>query len=157
MDRTALISTNINTDDTTISVFCNPILPNNSGKITLALLKQNFPELFYPQDWFDKEPFMNESFDSGWYKISKNIIDSSKGVTPIGQQLYPASLITYVFISYYMLNKEILWPHDYIWCDTYDSSGDQIYVGRYFDPLNLSKPGFSIHRHLSIKKNYGWV
>ena len=60
-------------------------------------------------------------------------------------------------ISYYLVNKEILWPNDYIWCNTYDSSGDQIYVGRYFDPLSLSKPGYSIHRHLSIKKNYVWV
>ena len=31
----------------------------------------------------------------------------------------------------------------------------RIYVGRYFDPLGISKNGFSVHRQLRIRNNYG--
>lgn len=141
----------------TISIFCDSNLPDKSGKITLNYLKNNFLELFYPQDWYEKESFMNESFESNWYDIPKNILDSSRGKYPSREGLYPASLITYIFIIFYKTQNEILWSNDYIWCNTFDSSGDQIYVGRYYDPLGLNKNGFSIHRHLSIKNNYGWL
>jgi hypothetical protein len=156
MDRTTIVSTEININQNTISIFCNSYLPDNSGKVTLKYLKKSFPDLFYPQDWYDNEYFMNESFESGWYTVSKNILDSSKGELPPKNGLYPASLLTYIFIVFYIKYNEILWPNDYIWCDTFDSSGDQIYVGRYYDSLGFSKNGFSIHRHLSIKNNYGW-
>ena len=35
------------------------------------------------------------------------------------------------------------------------TNSDQIYVGRYIDPIKINKNGFSIHRHLKIKNNYG--
>ena len=66
-------------------------------------------------------------------------------------------LITYIFITYYKTTGIILWQNDYIWCNDFDSNEDQIYVGRYYDPLGISKDGFSIHRHLTIKENYGWL
>lgn len=158
MDRIKLISTdNINISRNKISIFCNSDLPDNSGKITLNYLKKTFSDLFYSQDWYDKEPFMNESFESGWYTIHKNILKSSRGKLPPKKGLYHASLLTYIFITFYKTYNEVLWPNDYIWCNTFDSSGDQIYVGRYYDSLGLSKNGFSIHRHLSIKNNYGWL
>jgi hypothetical protein len=128
------------------------------NKVCLSQLKEDYTDLFYPQDWYEKESFMNEYFIPGEYIISKNIIKSSRGKDPktTTKTLYPASLIAYTFISLYKTHNEILWPNDYIWCTDLDSSGDQIYVGRYYDPLGLSKDGFSIHRHLTIKENYGW-
>ena len=52
---------------------------------------------------------------------------------------------------------EILWPNDYIWCSDTDSHNDQIYVGKIIDNDNLSKTDFSVHRHLSVKLNYGSI
>ena len=143
---------------TSITYFCN----SDNGKVTLNSLKNENPDLFYPQDWYDKEPFMNKSFESGEYTISKKILETSRGKSPSvhnlhEQKLYPASLIAYIFIIHYKATGTILWPNDYIWCNDFDSNGDQIYVGRYYDPLGLSNTGFSIHRHLTIKENYGWV
>ena len=45
----------------------------------------------------------------------------------------------------------------FIWCNDVDANGDRIYVGRYFDPLGISKNGFSVHRQLRIKNNYGCI
>lgn len=131
------------------------------SKVCLSQLKKDYTDLFYPQDWYEKESFMDEYFMPGEYTIPKSIIKSSRGKNPKGapgtkKTLYPASLVAYTFISLYKAHNEILWPNDYIWCTDLDSNGDQIYVGRYYDPLGLSKDGFSIHRHLTIKENYGW-
>jgi hypothetical protein len=157
MDRSTLNIPQIDITKNDISIFCDSTILDGSEKVTLKYLKNNFSELFYPQDWYNKESFMDESFEPGWYTIPKHISDPSRGKLPPRSGLYPASLLTYIFIMFYVKYNEILWPNDYIWCDTFDSSGDQIYVGRYYDPLNLSKNGFSIHRHLSIKNNYGWL
>tara|TARA_R110001592_G_scaffold14672_3_gene65386 strand:- start:4250 stop:4678 length:429 start_codon:yes stop_codon:yes gene_type:complete len=138
---------------TSITLFCN----SNNGKVTLNSLKKENPNLFYPQDWYDKEPFMNKSFKSGEYTVPNHILNISRGKSPYKQKLYPASLITYIFITYYKTTGIILWQNDYIWCNDFDSNEDQIYVGRYYDPLGISKDGFSIHRHLTIKENYGWL
>lgn len=148
--------TQIQIKENIISIFCNSNIPDTSNKITLNYLKNTYPNIFYPQDWYQNESFMNDSFESGWYYIPKNILESSRGKLPNEAKLYPASLLTYIFIMFYKAYNEILWPYDYIWCDTFDLNNDQIYIGRYYDPSGLSKDGFSIHRHLSIKNNYGW-
>jgi hypothetical protein len=60
---------------TSITLFCN----SNNGKVTLNSLKKENPNLFYPQDWYDKEPFMNKSFKSGEYTVPNNILNISRG------------------------------------------------------------------------------
>lgn len=157
MVRTILNTPEISLDQDNILIFCDPHIPDSSEKITLYYLKNHFSHLFYPQDWYDNEEFMHQSFEPRLYTIPKNIQNSSRGEYPYGVKLYPAILVTYIFIMFYQKYNVILWPNDYIWCDTFDSNGDRIYVGRYYDPLNISKNGFSIHRHLTIKNNYGWL
>jgi hypothetical protein len=120
---------------------------------------------FYNQDWYINEGFaQNISLSDTWYLIRKELFAKSRGITPeMFIQRHPtvlklpsAILCTYTFFSYYYLNEgAILWPSDYIWCNDRDHNGDQVYVGRYVDPAGLNKNGFSIHRHLSIKENYG--
>lgn len=150
MDRTKLKSQHRINGDGSISILCKE-------EINLSLLKKLYPNIFYPQDWYENEPFMNKCFTPGWYTFPKNLLKTSRGKSPHNQKLYPASLVTYIFIVYYETYNKVLWPNDYIWCDDFDSNGDQIYVGRYYDPLGISKNGFSIHRHLTIKENYGWL
>ena len=121
---------------------------------------------FYNQDWYLKEDFANElALKLNWYLIGKRMIDSSRGTSPdnsmirsLAHNMPSAILACYTFFVYYFYsNGKILWENDYLWCKDRDSSGDQIYVGRYIDNSRINKNGFNIHRHLRIKDNYGIV
>ena len=136
--------------------------------ITLLALRENFginsfmkSPAFYNQDWYLNEKFAKNNIDNNWYLIKKNVIEDTRGVIPENYNtkimLPTASLCAYVFFLKWFTNGEVLWKHDYIWCSDVDSNGDSIYVGRYNDINNLNKDGFSIHRHLTINKNYGIV
>lgn len=121
---------------------------------------QNEP-CFYNQDWYDNENFAEKSLKSRWYLIRKEILNDSRSKNPdliSDSHNFPtAILVTFTFFTYWFLNKEILYEFDYVWCSDFDSEGDRIYVGRYKDIKGKSKNGFSIHRHLKIKQNYGAV
>lgn len=119
---------------------------------------------FYNQDWYLKERFASKTvLAKHWYLIKKTVAGKSRGkpITelkkklPAGQKLPSAVLTAYAFFACWLVNREKLWPNDFVWCADTDHNGDQIYTGRYFDPNKTNKNGFNIHRHLSIKKNYG--
>lgn len=118
---------------------------------------------FYNQDWY-----LNELFYKGsrlkweWILISKEIDVNTRAMYPediakVTSSLPSALLCAYVFFSYYLIKNKILWENDFVWCSDTDVNNDQIYVGRYKDPTGKSKNGFSIHRHLKIRPNYGAV
>lgn len=120
---------------------------------------------FYNQDWYLKEKFANKiTLAPKWYLVKKSVDKKTRGLHPniIEKKLrnkehFPlAVLCAFTFFSYYLLHKEILWEKDFIWCSDKDANGDRIYVGRYKDPKGMNKNGFNIHRHLSIKKSYGF-
>ena len=47
------------------------------SKVCLSQLKKDYTDLFYPQDWYEKESFMDECFIPGEYTIPKSIIKAS--------------------------------------------------------------------------------
>ena len=114
---------------------------------------------FYNQDWYLNERFyLDETLTFEWRIIYPNILHASRGQVPSQDDLssLPSALLcSYVFFICFFYNNNIIWKNDYVWCSDIDSGGDRIYVGRYFDPKGLNKNGFSLHRHLSIKMNYG--
>lgn len=117
---------------------------------------------FYDQDWYLHEKFANEcQLPTAWHLIRKQLLDETRAKLPEQQKtvsiekLPSALLIAFTFFAYYFINKELLWPTDFIWCLDVDQNGDRIYVARYYDPAGIAKNGFSIHRHLSIRPNYG--
>lgn len=116
---------------------------------------------FYNQDWYINEAFFTIStLKFQWLLVEKKISEKSRGIDPnIFEngvfQLNSALLFTYVFFIYYLTKNQILWENDFVWCSDYDTNNDQIYVGRYLDSNKINKNGFSIHRHLKIKNNYG--
>lgn len=117
---------------------------------------------FYNQDWYLNEVFYcNSTLDFSWCLISKEISIETRGQIPsknqFGSSLLSALQYTYIFFIHFVLNGFPIWQYDYIWTSDYDDSNDQIYVGRYTDINHNNKNGFSIHRHLSIKKNYGTI
>lgn len=139
---------------------------DNGATITLKSLCEKFgynPDesepCFYNQDWYINELFYLRPLEAKWFFIRKDIIDISRGINPdnfCGKYSLPTAVeCAYVFFCNYFHSKEILWKNDFVWCSDVDSNDDRIYVGRYFDPIGKAKNGFSIHRHLSIRNNYG--
>lgn len=116
---------------------------------------------FYNQDWYNKELFANKcTISKGWYLLRKSLLETSRGTDPVKTDLKrypPALLVTYAYFTYRLFYGISLYDSDYVWCSDTDEAGDQVYVGRYTDPERIAKNGFSIHRHLSIKKNYGSI
>jgi hypothetical protein len=114
---------------------------------------------FYNQDWYFKEDFFfNSPKKSKWVLINKSVKDQTRGLNPSNIKnlnLLSSFEYTFIFFTYFLITNKYLWPNDYIWTNDFDSHNDQIYVGRYFDVTKKNKNGFSIHRHLSIKNNYG--
>jgi hypothetical protein len=143
-------------------------IPKHRNKkfITLNSLRSKLginPEInepcFYNQDWYVNEPFANFAFKKAqWFCIRKEVIFDSRGKSVNDNLNLPHSLICcYTFFVYFFVSNNYLWENDYIWCKDLDSNGDRIYVGRYIDPSRISKNGFSIHRHLSIRNIYGSI
>jgi len=119
---------------------------------------------FYNQDWYLNEEFVKSTFKSGWYLMSKNLVQETRGrqVAEIKELMlkseFPSAVLTcYFFFLSYLHFNEPLFRHDYLWNSDTDGNGDRIYVGKYIDPLGQNKNGFEIHRHLSLKSNYGAV
>lgn len=118
---------------------------------------------FYDQDWYVREEFAR-TFESSasWHLVGRELLEFSKGLDPAaihqGVQLPSALLAAFTFFSYYFVSGgDRLWEHEFIWCSDTDHNGDQVYVGRYSDPMGMNKSGFNIHRHLRLRKNYGAV
>lgn len=116
---------------------------------------------FYNQDWYIRETFANTPpRNETLIYIDSKIPKENRGDQPsstITKGLPTALELTYIFFMIYLKYNFILWQNDYVWTSDKDQEGDQIYVGRYCDPQKLVKNGFSIHRHLSIKSNYGFI
>ncbi len=117
---------------------------------------------FYNQDWYINEEFANKtSLEFKWYLLKKNVYEEHRGKTINdfdNLQLPSAVLVTYLFFSFLFHSKsEILWENTFIWCSDQDIHGDQIYVGRYKDPLRINKNGFNIHRYLKVRSNFSLI
>ena len=148
-------------------------IPHLNSKLLVNIknLKNIFgenPELnlpcFYFQDWYENQDFIKECIDLKWFFIPKELNKNTKGKSPESlmrqsvnfQKLNSAIEIIYLFFVYYLHTKgEVLFEGDYIWTRNLDNNGDIIYVGNYQDSFHQKRIGFEIHRHLSIKSNYG--
>ena len=116
----------------------------------------------YNQDWYMKEDFMDLTLETKWYLIKKDVFDESRAVMPKdltqrGMNFPSAILCGYTFFAYYFARNEYLWWHDFVWCSDTDHNGDRIYVGKYHDVDGVNKNGFSIHRHLELRKCYACI
>ncbi|MDP3784904.1 MAG: hypothetical protein Q8R12_02405 [bacterium] len=125
-----------------------------------------FEPCFYNQDWYLKEDFASKkTLDFKWYLIGKGPRPSSRAKAPgeiekkfkRGEKFPSTILAAFTFFSYWFITKEILWKHDFIWCEDKDANGDRIYVGRYEDFNKINKNGFNVHRHLSLRRHFGFV
>lgn len=141
---------------------------DNGESITLKSLREKFgsdPDIFEPcfynQDWYLNEDFINKELECRWFLIRKTIFNNSRAKLPeilVKEHSFPSAILcAYVFFIFWFCHNEVLWKDDFVWCDDVDRNGDRIYVGRYLDLSGGNRKGFNIHRHLSIRDNYGSV
>lgn len=116
---------------------------------------------FYNQDWYEKESFIDVPMKNGWFLIKKQIFEDSRAKNPedlASVYAFPDAIsCVYSFFVVWLAKEHKLWKYDYVWCSDTDHNGDRIYVGKYYDSEGMNKNGFNIHRHLSIKMNYGSI
>ena len=140
----------------------------NGKALTLQSLRNHFgfdslisEPCFYNQDWYIREVFYTDQLPCKWYLIRKTIIDNTRAQNPdtLSPKIsFPSAILcAYTFFVYWYHLNEPLWSNDYIWCKDSDRNKDRIFVGRYNDPHGANKNGFSIHRRLSIRNNYGCI
>ena len=137
--------------------------------IDIAMLRAEFginPDLsepcFYNQDWYLQEDFIHRTLESRWYLLRKEVIEDTRAVRPdelLSEKLsFPSAILcAYTFFAYYLANRELLWYHDFVWCEDLDHNGDRIYIGKYHDIDGVNKNGFSIHRHLALRRCYASI
>lgn len=120
---------------------------------------------FYDQDWYMHESFAKRELELAWHLLRTAPLEESRARDPQdiekgmgnGSRFPSASLVAFAFFSRYLLTGETLFKTDFVWCGDTDTNGDRIYVGRYVDPKSVSKNGFSVHRHLTIRNCYGFA
>lgn len=123
-----------------------------------AVMSQNLSPTFYNQDWYDKEAFVKNPMEEGWYLIRKDVYEGSRAVNPeelLKSYVFPSAIkcVYSFFVAWVCLGVK-LWYEDFVWCCDVDHNGDRIYVGKYHDVDGINKDGFSIHRHLALRKCY---
>lgn len=141
---------------------------SNGNSVTIRNIKKIFGEdpeknepCFYNQDWYNNESFIDEPMKEGWYLIRKEIYEDSRALQPenlLHSFKFPTAVccVYSFFVLWFAKNKRV-WLHDFVWCSDLDHNGDRIYVGKYNDEEGINKNGFSIHRHLRIRRCYGSV
>lgn len=114
---------------------------------------------FYNQDWYLNENFIDTTLKLGWYLVKRNVFEESRAVDPTilvrnDLQFPPTILCCYTFFALWLARDIKLWQYDFVWCSDKDHNGDRIYVGKYTDIDGVNKSGFSIHRHLALRRCY---
>ncbi len=118
---------------------------DGQGKpLTINRLRELFPRTgqprFAPYDWFAKEEFATKPTPRlRWYLMRKEILPESMGKTWREQErlLKPdeerplAVEVTYLAFFYYLINRERLFEHDYVWCRDRDPVGKYAFVGLF--------------------------
>lgn len=121
-----------------------------------------FEPCFYNQDWYINEGFIHETLNWRWYLLKKNVMEESRTIQPLEllkqNIIFPSAILCiYTFFAYYYARHEMLWFDDFVWCNNTDHNGDRVYVGKYHDIDGINKNGFSIHRHLALRKCYAAI
>ena len=116
----------------------------------------------YNQDWYMSEEFIHRRMDNKWHLIKKKVLEDTRAVMPLdilaGGITFPSAILcVFTFFAYYYAYDQMLWYHDFVWCEDVDHNGDRIYVGKYHDVDGINKNGFSIHRHLALRPCYASV
>ena len=119
--------------------------------MTIRELRREHPGLFYPQDWYLAEDFMDEELpdncpDTPPVSVAYDGIPPEFLHTVFDRDDMPPAV---VLAHLYCLHPYApIWRARYLWTGSLDHLGQRVYVG---DNGN----GLEIHRHLHITPRFG--
>jgi hypothetical protein len=115
--------------------------------VTLRELREAYPDLFYSQDWFEDEAFM----DTALPPTAPRALPIAFSYTADGRapSTAPWNLpLAVTLAQLYVLHPKWQPWSLYHWCADLDSHGQRIYVGD-------NGKGLEIHRHLHLTSRWG--
>ncbi len=110
----------------------------------LDVRKKAAKELFFDQDWYNKEQFARDKGGARWYLVRKAPVENSTSKTWDEQQRLlskdegtpSARVVVYTIIGHFLATGERLFEKIYVRCSDLDGSGDRVDVG-YFGECGL--------------------
>lgn len=109
---------------------------------TVRSLRHDYPHLFYPQTWCEREAFMDTPLPSqsrGWPSDVRMSYAPADGVDlPLAVEL---------LWLYIQRPDAPMWSR-YLWCADTDHLGQRIYLG-------CNGHGMELHRHLHLTTRWG--
>ena len=112
--------------------------------MTLRDIIAQHPALFYPQEWYVDEAFMDEPLPDEFPNRLPGGM-SYIGMPPevihlqLEDSTVPASVLAFLYVMY---PDDPIWRY-YLWTSDLDQQGQRVYVGS-------NGKGLEIHRHLHI-------
>ena len=117
--------------------------------MTLRELRAAHPKMFYAQNWFDGEAFMDYDVDLSQVREVLPAAWKEGTLPEHGTFLMRAVYLAWLYVLH---PTAPLWDK-YLWCHDVDSQGQRVYVGQ-------NGKGFEIHRHLHITERWAqptWI
>ncbi|MFA6158288.1 MAG: hypothetical protein WC763_01520 [Candidatus Paceibacterota bacterium] len=109
--------------------------------IDIKRLYANLPDqtLFYPRDWYDAEPFVNDRGEVGWWLFRKLPVAGSmskkweeqSAVLSKDEDTPSARIVVYSAIGHFLKSGERLFESVCVRCADLDSQGFRVLVGRF--------------------------
>jgi hypothetical protein len=117
-----------------------------AGPVTIRSLRYQYAALFYFQQWFEGEAFMDVPLEAPLPGPPRML--GCRGRVPRTKEL-PIELPTAVQLVdlYVRIPQDPVWAN-YLWCADVDGEGQRVYVG------NAPQHGLEIHRHLVITERW---
>lgn len=117
--------------------------------MNLRELRAKHPDLFYPQDWFDGELFMER--DQG-YRERGLIMPTGVSYNGMPLEYIPPGTVDFLsavgLARLYTIHPTAEIWRFYLWTSDFDGQGQRIFVGD-------NGKGLEIHRHLRITERWG--
>ncbi len=119
---------------------------NTTPYLTLARLKAMYPDLFYPQDWYDTEEFAHRPVPLGNISVDIELDRQYDPVTGTGGDPTAAMCAFFWVSRVHRFGVDTFWSRHYVWTSDKDKDGNMVYVGGH---ALGQKFGFQVHRHLT--------
>jgi hypothetical protein len=114
--------------------------------MTLRAVVASDPARFYPQTWYDREPFMDR--DAYWLMTA--LERAAPPFSHHGRPDVPAAALAW---SYLRFPYDAVWQR-YFWTSDADAKGQRVYVGGVSEANGCR---FEIHRHLHLTDQWGYA
>ena len=109
--------------------------------VTIRRLRTLYPDLFYAQTWYLREPFLDTPLPTD-HPTTMPTGTRGHAEVPTVRDALPLAV---TLINLYVKHPEHACWQDYAWCADVDRHGQRVYIGG-----TANGGGLELHRHLHI-------